>query len=90
MAAAYRAQHLERHQEAQRWHDNAEECVGEIVNTAGAGPFEGYYNNDAANERTLRFGWYWSGDPRTRSARNGGRVTCAPCATRRRPARTRS
>jgi fatty-acyl-CoA synthase len=41
---------------------NAEECVGEIVNTAGAGPFEGYYNNDAANEKTLRFGWYWSGD----------------------------
>src|SRR5438067_1015672 len=23
---------------------NADECVGEIVNTAGAGPFEGYYN----------------------------------------------
>ena len=42
--------------------DNAEECVGEIVNTAGAGPFEGYYNNDEANEKTLRFGWYWSGD----------------------------
>ena len=41
---------------------NAEACVGEIVNTAGAGPFEGYYNNDAANERTLRFGWYWTGD----------------------------
>ncbi len=42
--------------------ENADECVGEIVNTAGAGPFEGYYNNDAANEKTLRFGWYWSGD----------------------------
>jgi fatty-acyl-CoA synthase len=41
---------------------NAEECVGEIVNTAGAGPFEGYYNNDEANARTLRFGWYWTGD----------------------------
>jgi len=41
---------------------NAEECVGEIVNTAGAGPFEGYYNNEEANERTLRFGWYWTGD----------------------------
>jgi acyl-CoA synthetase (AMP-forming)/AMP-acid ligase II len=41
---------------------NADECVGEIVNTAGAGPFEGYYNNAEANERTLRFGWYWSGD----------------------------
>jgi fatty-acyl-CoA synthase len=41
---------------------NAAECVGEIVNTAGAGPFEGYYNNPGANERTLRFGWYWTGD----------------------------
>jgi fatty-acyl-CoA synthase len=41
---------------------NADECVGEIVNTAGAGPFEGYYNNADANERTLRFGWYWTGD----------------------------
>ena len=41
---------------------NAEECVGEIVNKAGAGPFEGYYRNDEANERTTRFGWYWSGD----------------------------
>jgi acyl-CoA synthetase (AMP-forming)/AMP-acid ligase II len=41
---------------------NADECVGEIVNTAGSGPFEGYYNNPEANERTLRFGWYWTGD----------------------------
>jgi fatty-acyl-CoA synthase len=41
---------------------NADECVGEIVNTAGAGPFEGYYNNPEANEQTLRFGWYWTGD----------------------------
>ena len=41
---------------------NADECVGEIVNTAGAGPFEGYYNNPEANEATTRFGWYWSGD----------------------------
>ena len=41
---------------------NADECVGEIVNTAGVGPFEGYYNNPEANERTTRFGWYWSGD----------------------------
>jgi fatty-acyl-CoA synthase len=41
---------------------NAEECVGEIVNTAGVGPFEGYYNNTAATDTTTRFGWYWSGD----------------------------
>jgi fatty-acyl-CoA synthase len=41
---------------------NAEECVGEIVSTAGAGPFEGYYNNPEANARATRGGWYWSGD----------------------------
>jgi fatty-acyl-CoA synthase len=41
---------------------NAEECVGEIVSTAGVGPFEGYYNNPEANARTTRGGWYWSGD----------------------------
>ena len=41
---------------------NADECVGEIVNTAGVGPFEGYYNNREATDRTTRFGWYWSGD----------------------------
>jgi fatty-acyl-CoA synthase len=41
---------------------NADECVGEIVNTAGAGPFEGYYNNDEATTSALRGGWYWSGD----------------------------
>jgi fatty-acyl-CoA synthase len=42
--------------------ENAEDCVGEIVNTAGLGVFEGYYDNDAANRRATRFGWYWSGD----------------------------
>ncbi|MEY2588387.1 MAG: steroid-22-oyl-CoA synthetase [Acidimicrobiaceae bacterium] len=41
---------------------NPDECVGEIVNTAGAGPFEGYYNNAEATSSTLRNGWYWSGD----------------------------
>jgi fatty-acyl-CoA synthase len=41
---------------------NAAECVGEIVNTAGAGPFEGYYNNPEATQRTTRGGWYRSGD----------------------------
>ncbi|HMC42357.1 MAG TPA: AMP-binding protein [Acidimicrobiales bacterium] len=41
---------------------NAEQCVGEIVNTAGSGPFEGYYNNPGASERATRKGWYWSGD----------------------------
>ncbi len=41
---------------------NAEEAVGEIVNTQGVGPFEGYYNNDEATAKTTRNGWYWSGD----------------------------
>jgi fatty-acyl-CoA synthase len=41
---------------------NAEECVGEIVNTLGVGPFEGYYRNEDAMRRTTRNGWYWSGD----------------------------
>ena len=41
---------------------NAEASVGEIVNTQGAGPFEGYYNNPDATAQTTRFGWYWSGD----------------------------
>jgi fatty-acyl-CoA synthase len=41
---------------------NAEECVGEIVNTLGVGPFEGYYRNDDAMRRTTRNGWYWSDD----------------------------
>lgn len=27
-----------------------------------AARFEGYYNNPEANEATLRFGWYWTGD----------------------------
>ena len=36
--------------------------MGEIVNTLGVSPFEGYYRNDEAMERTTRRGWYWSGD----------------------------
>jgi fatty-acyl-CoA synthase len=41
---------------------NAEECVGEMVNVEGQGPFEGYYRNEEAMARTTRNGWYWSGD----------------------------
>ena len=41
---------------------NPEECVGELVNTLGGGPFEGYYRNDEAMARSMRHGWYWSGD----------------------------
>ena len=48
---------------------NAEECVGEIVNRQGSGPFEGYYKNDDATAKTTRFGWYWSGDLGYKDAR---------------------
>jgi fatty-acyl-CoA synthase len=41
---------------------NADRCVGEMVNTLGVGPFEGYYRNEEAMHRTTRQGWYWSGD----------------------------
>ena len=41
---------------------NADEAIGELVNTSGAGAFEGYYRNDDANRDRLRNGWYWSGD----------------------------
>ena len=41
---------------------NADRCVGELVNTLGVGPFEGYYRNEEAMRQTTRQGWYWSGD----------------------------
>ena len=41
---------------------NADRCVGEMVNTLGVGPFEGYYENEEAMRQTTRQGWYWSGD----------------------------
>jgi fatty-acyl-CoA synthase len=41
---------------------NAADSVGELVNTLGVGPFEGYYRNDAAMQQSTRKGWYWSGD----------------------------
>jgi fatty-acyl-CoA synthase len=41
---------------------NPAECVGELVNKLGVGPFEGYYQNEDAMARTTRGGWYWSGD----------------------------
>ena len=41
---------------------NSDHCVGEIVNTLGVGPFEGYYRNEEAMRHTTRNGWYWSGD----------------------------
>ena len=41
---------------------NPEEAIGEIVNTAGIGKFEGYYKNEAATRERTRGGMYWSGD----------------------------
>jgi len=41
---------------------NAEEAIGELVNTGGLALFEGYYENDEANEKRTRNGWYWTGD----------------------------
>jgi fatty-acyl-CoA synthase len=46
--------------------DTGEPCppgvTGEIVNTAGAGRFEGYYNDPAADAERMRGGVYHSGD----------------------------
>lgn len=41
---------------------NADEAIGEIVNTDGPGLFRGYYNDDDATGERLRHGMYWSGD----------------------------
>ncbi|CAN5279692.1 AMP-binding protein [soil metagenome] len=41
---------------------NADDAVGEIVDQRGAGDFEGYYRNDAADADRVRNGWYWTGD----------------------------
>jgi fatty-acyl-CoA synthase len=47
---------------------NAEEAVGELVNTRGRGFFTGYYNADEANDDRMRHGMYWSGDLAYRDA----------------------
>ncbi len=41
---------------------NGHEAIGELVNRAGLGTFEGYYDNPEATADRLRGGWYWSGD----------------------------
>ena len=41
---------------------NAEEAIGEIVNTTGPSLFEGYYKNDEANAARMKGGMYWTGD----------------------------
>ena len=47
---------------------NADEAVGELVNTQGAGYFQGYYNDEQANQERMRHGMYWSGDLAYRDA----------------------
>jgi len=41
---------------------NLDDCVGELVNTTGAGFFSGYYNDKQATDERLDGGMYWSGD----------------------------
>ncbi|ORI26123.1 AMP-binding protein [Rhodococcus sp. 1168] len=41
---------------------NPDECIGEMVDMAGASAFEGYYKNESAIADRLRHGWYWTGD----------------------------
>lgn len=47
---------------------NLDECVGELVNTTGAGQFAGYYNDEEATAERMRGGMYWSGDLAYRDA----------------------
>ncbi len=47
---------------------NAAEAIGEIVNCAGIGSFEGYYGDSAATSARTRNGWYWTGDLAYRDA----------------------
>jgi fatty-acyl-CoA synthase len=47
---------------------NADEAVGELVNTSGAGFFTGYYNSEDATAERMRGGMYWSGDLAYRDA----------------------
>jgi fatty-acyl-CoA synthase len=47
---------------------NFEEAVGELVNTQGAGPFSGYYNDPSATAERMRHGMYWAGDLAYRDA----------------------
>lgn len=47
---------------------NLDEAVGEIVQTAPTGGFEGYYRNEEATRSRFRDGRYWSGDLAYRDA----------------------
>ncbi|MEI8051557.1 MAG: AMP-binding protein, partial [Actinomycetes bacterium] len=41
---------------------NGTEAIGEIVNRAGSGKFEGYYADPLAEGSRVHDGWYWTGD----------------------------
>ncbi|MGW4475778.1 AMP-binding protein [Nonomuraea sp. NPDC004354] len=41
---------------------NPDEAIGELVNVAGLGLFDGYYNDPVADAERIRQGAYWSGD----------------------------
>lgn len=41
---------------------NADEVVGEIVNTGGAFLFEGYYKDEESTRQRTRNGWFYTGD----------------------------
>ena len=47
---------------------NADEAVGELVNTSGSGFFSGYYEDGEATANRMRHGMYWSGDLAYRDA----------------------
>ena len=47
---------------------NGDKAVGELVNTTGAGLFQGYYKDKSATDDRLRNGMYWSGDLAYRDA----------------------
>jgi fatty-acyl-CoA synthase len=47
---------------------NLDECVGELVNTEGAGFFSGYYKDEKSTSDRMRDGMYWSGDLAYRDA----------------------
>jgi fatty-acyl-CoA synthase len=47
---------------------NAEQAIGELVNTGGKALFEGYYKNETADAQRMRGGMYWTGDLAYRDA----------------------
>ncbi len=47
---------------------NADDAVGELVNTKSTGMFAGYYGNTEADAQRVRRGTYWSGDLAYRDA----------------------